>query len=224
MSDSTEKRMVADTGYEVMHGIHIGNKEIICAVNMNAHDGNYYVLADYIDDGFLGEYKIYLESGDYLEVMGEFANRMNAQIDKVYAEIGMSDYQAELITAQQCCLDDLCQNIAGKAVVIKAEALPPEYRRGDRQLVLVNGGLGAQGSLYGKTMICRYLHDGRHVRFKRQDVLGEIKSLPDWAKTHLEAIKKEQKYSFIPVRFTEKERRNIPVPISRISRKRDYAR
>jgi hypothetical protein len=210
MSNGKEKRMVDDTGYKIVHSVSIGGTEIVCAVNMNAPDGNHYILAACATQDFLPDYEICLKSSNYLEVMGEFAVRINAQIDKVYAEIGMSDYQAELITAKQCCLDDLCQNIAGKAVVIKAEALPPEYRRGDRQLVLVNGGLGAIGSLFGKNMMCRCLHDGRHVRFNRQDVLGEMKSLPDWAKTHLEEIKKEQKYSFLPVRFAGNQRRYDP--------------
>jgi len=41
MSEQNGKRMVADTGYEVRHAMHIGEREILVAENMEDPDGHY---------------------------------------------------------------------------------------------------------------------------------------------------------------------------------------
>lgn len=187
-----EKRMVADTGYEVRQSIHIGDKEILVADNMNAADGNYYLVADYKSHGLIAEYSRCATSADYLEIMGEFTARVNAQIEAVRAEIAEADYQAAPISAADCIPHDYGQDLNGKVVAIKADVLRPEYRRADRQLVLVDGGFGASGNSRGSAVFCYYLHDGHHTRFERRDVLGEPGKLPDWAKERLVAIKAER--------------------------------
>jgi hypothetical protein len=187
-----EKRMVAGTGYEVRHSIHIGDKEILVASNMNAADGNYYLVADYKNCGLIAEYSRCAASADYLEIMSEFTARVNAQIEAVRAEIAEADYQAEPIAAADCFPHDYGQDLRGKVVAIKADVLRAEYRRADRQIVLIDGGFGASGNSLGSAVFCYYLHNGKHTRFERRDVLGEIRELPDWAKERLAMIKAER--------------------------------
>ncbi|SBW00445.1 hypothetical protein KL86CLO1_11343 [uncultured Eubacteriales bacterium] len=186
------RRMVADTGYEVKQSIRIGNSEILMAENPKAEDGNFYMKAEYTENGFIGEYSQVVVDSDYLEIMWEFAKSLHGQIEKVASEIGKAAYQSEPITARECHPNDYRQGIVGKVVAIKAEALRPEYRRGDMQLVLVDGGNGANADARGNAVFCTHLNNGSRTRFERYDVQGEIKELPAWAAEHLDAIRAER--------------------------------
>jgi len=192
MSNSGDKRMIANTGYEVKKAIHIGDSEVLFAENMKEPECNYYLVANYVDNGLIGEYSRCMASSDYLEIMKEFITRLDRQLDKVTTEISVVDYHAGIITAEQCYPNDYSQSIDGKVVAIKAEVLRPEYRRGDNQLVLVNGGNGAHGNTRGNAVFCNHLNDGRHTRFERYEVQGEIKELPEWAMERLVVIRAEQ--------------------------------
>lgn len=186
------RRMVADTGYEVKQSIRIGNREVLMAENPKAEDGNFYMKAEYTQNGLIGEYSQVGVDSDYLEIMWEFAKSLHGQIEKVASEIGKSAYQAEPITAKECHPNDYGQSIVGKVVAIKAEALRPEYRRGDVQLVLVDGGNGANANARGNAVFCTHLNDGSRTRFERYDVQGEIMELPAWAAARLDAISAER--------------------------------
>lgn len=201
MNENQEKRMVADTGYEVLHTIPLGDREILAAVDMTADDGNYYLIADYTENGIIGEYSQCQVSGDYLEIMQEFTARLDSQIEMIRGRIGKEDFQLEVIDAEACHPHDYGQCIDGKVVAIKAEALRPEYRRGDIQLVWVDGGNGEKASPRGSAVFCCHLNNGEHTRFERRDVLGEIKELPAWAKEQLTMVQ------------TEIESRRNPQPI-----------
>ena len=100
MSENKEKRMIASTGYEFVMSTHIGYSEILVGENMSEPEGNYYFIANYKEHGIIGEYFGSQASGDYLEIMREFATRMNTQIEAVSAEISAAEYQAELIAPE----------------------------------------------------------------------------------------------------------------------------
>jgi hypothetical protein len=188
---SGEKRMIADTGYEVKHAVHIGDREILLAENMNDPEGQFYMKAEYTNNGLIGQYDRIIYSSSYLAVMEEFIGAIDQKILDLRAEFRETPYQAKPITAAECYPHDHGENLNGKVVAIKAEVLRSEYRRGDRQLVLVNGGSGAMGNARGRAVFCHYLYDGRYTRFERQDILGEIRDLPEWAKERLAAIRAE---------------------------------
>ncbi|MDF1494574.1 hypothetical protein [Caproiciproducens sp. CPB-2] len=193
------KRMVADTGYEVKQSIQIGNQEILMAENLKAEDGNFYMKAEYTENGLIGEYSQVAVDSDYLEIMREFTKSLHGQIEKVASEIGKAAYQSEPITAKECHPNDYSQSIVGKVVAIKAEALRPEYRRGDRQLILVDGGNGANANARGNAVFCTHLNDGSRTRFERYDVQGEMKELPAWAAARLDAINAEREAARHPI-------------------------
>ena len=49
------RRMVANTGYEVKHAIQMGDREILLAVNMEDLDGNFYMKAEYSENGIIAQ-------------------------------------------------------------------------------------------------------------------------------------------------------------------------
>jgi hypothetical protein len=211
MSDSKEKRMIADTGYEVKHAICIGDREILIAENMKEPNGNYYLIANYWENGIVGEYSLAMVSNDYIEIMQEYAMRITHQTKKVKAEIGTADYQTEIFAAEHCYPNDYSKSIEEKVVAIKAETLRSEYRRGDVQLVYVTGGFGAMGDARGNAVHCYHLNDGKQTRFERYQVLGEVKVLPDWAKERLAVLHKR----------ADNERENLSSGKERKHRNRD---
>lgn len=188
---SEEKRMVSDTGFEVVHAIRLGDSEVLVAENMKEKYGEQYLVANFTDNGIVGEYSSCVV-GDYMEIMKEFTERLNIQIDKINDRFGKADYQAEPFTAEHCYPNDYKQSIESHIVAIKASALLPEYRRGDVQLIYVTGGNGAKANARGSAVFCYHLNNGKHTRFERQDVLGQVKPecIPDWAKQRLADIQK----------------------------------
>lgn len=189
---SDEKRMIGDTNYEVKHSIRLGDSELIIAEDMKAPDSMFYFVGNLKDNGIIGEYSNCIVSSDYLETIQEFSNRINAQSEKVKERISNADFQAAPITIEQCYPDDYHKSIDGKLVAIRANVFLPEYRRGDFQLVLVNGGFGAAANSRGSAVYCYHLNDGSKTRFERRDVLGEVKSeyLQDWTKEKFSEIQK----------------------------------
>jgi len=184
-----EKRMVSNTGYEVIQSMRIGGKEILLAENMRAEDGQIYFVCGYRENGIIGEYSQAVTSGDYLETVREFAGRINDEAERIRAEHTARGLPSDLFTAEQCYLHDYGEDIEGKVIAMKAEVFSPEYRRGDNQLVLVTGGFGAHANSRGSAVYCYHLNNGEHTRFERREVLGVVKDLPDWAKERLTAIK-----------------------------------
>ena len=177
-------RMVSDTGYEVKHAIHIGDKEIIFAEDKSAENGMCWFVGNYTSNDILGQYADCEVSDDYLEAMQEFNGRVAVQIESVKSEMEQSKTPCEVFTAEHCYPNDRSQSIDGKIVAIKADTFRPEYRRGDVQLILVSGGNGAKGNSRGNAVFCYHLNDGKHTRFERYHVQGEVKPehLPKWAK------------------------------------------
>ena len=190
IKDEQRSRMVSDTGYEIKHAIHVGDKEILFAVDERAADGMAYFVGNYTQNEIIGEYSGCQVCDDFLEAMEEFTGRVNQQIEAVREEVKEVDLPTNIFSPEYCFPNDYTQSIDGKIVAIKAEVLRPEYRRGDVQLVLVDGGFGANANARGRTVSCYHLNTGQHTRFERSDVLGEVKPecLPQWAKDNATAI------------------------------------
>lgn len=191
---NAEKRMVSDTKYEVKHAIHIGDKEILFAEDKTAENGMCWFVGDYTQNDIIGQYADCVACDDYLEAMQLFTGRVTTQIEAIKSEINQSKTPCEVFTAEQCYHNDYSQSIDGKIVAIKAEVLRPEYRRGEVQLVLVGGGNGAKANPRGNAVFCYHLNDGKHTRFERYDIQGEVRPerLPAWAKEKAAAILAEK--------------------------------
>lgn len=188
------RRMVSETNYEVKHAIRVGDKEIVFAADEAAKDGMYWFVGDYNRNEIIGQYADCQVSGDFLEAMQEFTGRVNIQIEAVRSDIVQSKTETHVFTSEHCFPHDYGQSIDGKIVAIKAEILRPEYRRGEIQLVLVDGGNGARANPNGRAVYCYQLNNGERTRFERHDVQGEVRPeyLPDWAEEKAAAIRSEK--------------------------------
>lgn len=190
---SEEKRMV-DT-YEVKHAIHVGDKEILFAVDDRKPDCP-YMVCDCTWDNPLGIDHYFNASGsaDYLEVMTEFTDRLKAQLAAVRAERDKIIVSLPPFTMEHCNPNDYGESIENKVVVIRGECLRPEYRTAEKQLVLATGGFGTYANSRGRAVYTINLYSGKESRWNREDLLGTIKleHLPDWARERLKQIQAER--------------------------------
>jgi hypothetical protein len=193
MKMDDEKRMV-DT-YEVRHAIHVGDKEVIFAVDDTKTDYP-YMVCNCTWDNLLGidHYFNAAASTDYLEMMTEFTDRVTAQLEAVKAEQDKITVPLEPFTLEYCIPNDNGQNLENKVVIIRPECLRPEYRTADKQLVLVTGGFGAHAYSRGRAVYTVNLYSGKESHWNREDILGTVRPeyIPDWAKERLKQIQAER--------------------------------
>lgn len=180
MQDKKEKRMVE--GYEITQGIRIGDKEVVFGVNEKANMP--YFCSFYSSNRILESYNDSMIGDDYVELIELFADRVKAQCIKVREEQAKVTVPREKITADMCHALSQCGDMTGKVMAIRVEALRPEYRSAEHQLVYVTGGNGARQHSFGTACYCITLYSGERERWERQDFQGEVKPecLPQWAK------------------------------------------
>lgn len=79
-------------------------------------------------------------------------------------------------------------------MAIRAEALRPEYRSAEHQLVYVVGGNGARKQSFGTACYCITLYSGERECWERYDLQGEVKPecLPQWAKEKKPEMEQQQ--------------------------------
>jgi hypothetical protein len=186
----TEGKRMMDT-YKVTHAIHVGDREILFAVDDGKTDCP-YMVCDCNWDNPLGidQYFNAVGSADYLEMMTEFADRVKAQLEAVKAERDKITVPLSPFTQEHCAPNDYGESIENKVVVIRAERLRPEYRTADRQLLLAVGGFGAHANARGRAVYTVNLYSGKESRWNREDILGVLKPeyMPSWAKEQLKHI------------------------------------
>lgn len=134
-------------------------------------------------------------SDDYLEAMQIFTERLQKQIDQVWAEQKKFPFDMAPFTLADCIPDDKSENLKGKVVVIDPKVNRYEYRHSAYQLVLVDGGNGAIGGRRGRAVFGTGLADKKRARWNRCDILGEIRPerTPEWAKKALAEIMERRK-------------------------------
>ena len=205
MADRKEKRMAEN--YEITQGIRIGDKEVVFGVDEKAEMP--YLCGFYCINGIYESYQECMAGDDYAEIMELFADRVKAQCIKVHGEQEKVTVPREKITADRCIPMFRCGDITGKVMAVKPEALRPEYRSAEHQLVYVIGGNGAKERSLGRACYCIALYSGEHERWERNDLAGEVKPecLPPWAKERADEIQKQQKGKTVPNQDREQEAR-----------------
>jgi len=181
------KRMAGT--YEITQALHIGKREIVLGIDENGTEDK-YMCGYYVNNGILENYENCMVSDNYLEIIKLFAERIQEQADLLQTERDMITIPTDIITAEQCYPNEYSQSINGKVVAIKASSLRHEYQSADRQIVLVNGGSGAEANSRGRAVFTTNLYTGKESRWNRDDILGEIKKLPDWAKEKIKEYTK----------------------------------
>lgn len=190
MSDETEKRMAGN--YEVTQGIQIGDREVVFGVDEKAELP--YFCAFYKQNGIFESYQEGMAGDDYVEMAELFADRVKEQCGKVRGEQEAVTVPRVKITADMCKPTFQCGDIVGKVMAVKPEALRPEYRSAEHQLIYVRGGNGARQKAMGSSCYCTVLYSGGNERWERYDLAGEVKTecLPQWAKERAAEIAKQQ--------------------------------
>lgn len=165
---SEEKRMIGS--YEVEHSIHLGDKEVVLGVDKKEQYPFMVCYCTYDNPLGVPWATEAVGSDDYLEAMQIFLDRVQAQVELSKTELAKYPFDKTVFTVKDCIPDDKGKSIVGKVVVINAEPKRYEYQHPAYQLVLADGGNGA-------------------------DVLGEIKPecTPEWAKEALAKIKAQEK-------------------------------
>lgn len=186
------KRMAGD--YEIIQSMIIGDKEIVLGENPKDTSGLPYMCAFCEDNGIIARFYDAVGGDDFCEITQEYGQRIAKQADETRQALlneraGL--YGNSIITAEQCIGISSKDDLHGKIIVIKPEALRREYRTATRQLKLCTGGFGASPNSRGSACFCTDLLTGKESRFERRDVLGVLdeSALPLWAKEGLASIK-----------------------------------
>ena len=188
------KRMFG--GYEIIHALHIGDREIIVGDNPNAPKGERFMCVTclYIDAFINPENAIV--SDDFTEIIQEYGNRLAAQAEKTRPLVMKPKIQGidtSILTEKDCYSIDSNDNLNGKILVIDPTSLRHEYQMCTNQIMLCTGGFGAYPNSRGNACFCVDLYTGKMCRQERPDVMGTLdrSQLPQWAELTL--IQHEQK-------------------------------
>lgn len=186
-----EKKQVID-GYEALHTVRIDGADEIVAQNMEAGD-HFRIYQRRNNNPLIAEYSVVFAGDDYMKVMREFTRRINAhldslELDRVYRGSPIMD---TALTSEDCVKDGMNEDLNGKVIAIKAEALSPEFRHASDQIMLATGGFGCSPVASGTAVYCTNLYSGEQARWERYQVLGVVdeSTLPEWAREKLAAMR-----------------------------------
>ena len=204
LSEQVKPRMLEGTDYEVKQALWVGDREVIMAERPKYGEGDKFLCSLYENNGVMGRYTECMVSDDVMEIFDLYAHRILDQMQKVRETISLPEgMDNDLILSgdDRVTADDYKQSIRDKVVVIKPEAISPEYYAATSQLWLCTGGFGASASARGRTCFCINLHDtGRQESFYRSDIMGTMdpEHLPNWAKVGLGSIQQAEKLAGKP--------------------------
>jgi len=192
MGDNKEKRMISNTGYEIKQAFDIGGIEVMLGENTKAENNHFYLVCNYKEYGIIGEFSQAVSFDDYFEAVEDYKTRIFNEIEKIKIERDNAGLPVELFTSEHCYPHNRDESIAEQVIIIKPEALSPEYRRGDVQLFYATHGNGIRANANGNAVYGYYLYNGQQSRIERYEVMGVIKELPEWAKEHLARVLSEK--------------------------------
>lgn len=180
-----DERKIGD--YTVRNSLYMGGKEYALCENMNDPHGLFYMTCVVTANDFFEFYSEVLSSDNYLEIADLYADRIK---NAVTAQISEAKKLPAGIVTEDMCHSPRDKDFEDEIIVIKADALRPEFRSQAYQIVLCKGGNGARATARGSAVYCEYLTDCRRTRFERVDVLGILKKehYPEWVKKRVEII------------------------------------
>ena len=187
--------------WTITHSLRIGDKEVVFGEDKESVETPYMCGFCQTNELMRGYFDC-IGGDDYLEIMQLYVERINEQIEAVKEEIAEIPYSTELITADLCYPNDLSKSIDVKIVALKADVLRNEYQIATHQILLVNGGFGANANSRGSAVFVTNLYSGEQYRVERRDVLGEIKPdhLPHWALEKAAQMREHEKNKYEPER------------------------
>lgn len=157
----TEKRMIGD--YEIIHAMHIGDREIVVGDNPNAPEDERYlcVTCQYIDIFVKPENAV--ASDDYTEMIQEYGKRVADQAERTRPPVTQAKAQGIntcILSEKDCQRIDSNDDINNRIVVICPTALRREYQMCTNQIMLCSGDFGASPNRRGHARFCIDLYTG----------------------------------------------------------------
>jgi hypothetical protein len=188
MSVSADKHII--DGYEEKASLELAERAVILAEKAGADEPYMVVTCKWDNPLGANEYYSAVVTADYLEAAREFIKREAMLLSHLEAERSLSGLPIQAKTAGHCLVNSHRESFENKVVLVKPEALSPEYRSAEFQIGYCTGGFGARPGANGKAIFCTMLHSGKNQRFERGDIAGVIdpKNLPEWTKPKLAAL------------------------------------
>lgn len=188
---SDEKRMIGD--YEVLQSMHVGKREVVLAFDPKQEDPYMVCFCDFFSPLDALVPRDALVGDDYIEAVEIFLERVKVQAKEVKSERERFGKEARLFTAEDCIRYERIESIEDKVVVLDVRGNRPEYQHPAYQLVLAEGGSGAEGGR-GRSVMGHYLATGESGKWYREEVIGEIRpdKMPDWAREGLSQIRRKK--------------------------------
>jgi hypothetical protein len=170
-------------GYFEKLSIPLAGRLIILAENAKADAP--YMVCEARRDNPLGvlEYQNSDLMCDYIEAMRKFVDAADSLLITLEQERSAFGLAPQTLTTADCIPNGLNENLKGKVIVIKPEALAPEYHSAEYQIQICVGGFGASPDSRGNAVFCQNLYSGKESRFERSDVAGILAPArtPEWA-------------------------------------------
>jgi len=178
--------------YNVLQSFKFNSCNYIIAEKNEGKDISYRLYHGDSDNAFgILQYSIAHESSDYLDIMREFTRGISVRIEFLDGERRYRGHPAHddmpLLSAD-CIPGSMKENIEGKVIAIKAEALYPEYRTLSHQLYIATGGFGTSPTAEGRRAVyATNIYSGKKERFQRDSVLGVVlpERIPVWAQEEI---------------------------------------
>lgn len=183
-----EKRTLGD--YEIIHAMHIGDREIVVGDFPGAPKDERYLCMTCLHIDVFIKPEDAIVSDDYTEIIQEYGKRLAAQAEKtrpVVMRPVLEGLDTRILTAENCQVIDNSDNIQNKIVIINPSFLRQEYQLQTSQIMLCTGGFGSHPNSRGNACFCIDLYTGEKCRQERQCILGTLErnQLPQWAENTL---------------------------------------
>jgi len=180
-------------GYEVKDSFRIGKFEIALCENRGAPPDEVYLCGLIESNGIVEMLTDCMASDSFADIStcyGEKIAEKAEEVQKESEEIARAVGNNPELTARDCSPISDFDCIEGRVIVLKGDAMRPEFKRATSQLLLCTGGFGSQANARGRTCFATRIYDGEKTSCHRGDVLGvmEEDKLPEWAEERLTGI------------------------------------
>ena len=177
-------------GYEEIFKFQLAGQLVVLAENAKA-DKPFLVCCVSWNSGFGSE--IYYDdfvTSDYLEAVRKFIKQEAVLLDALDLRRDLSSLPVRPLTAEDSIPFSMYDDITGKVVVIKPEALRPECRSAEYQLGVCAEGVGRGPESVGAAVWIDNIFSGEPNSFRRSDIAGiaDPTRVPDWAKSRCKAM------------------------------------
>ena len=192
-----EKRIIS--GYTEQACFRLGEQEVILAEDPKA-ELPFLVCTCTWDNPFGADvYRDGMGCDDYLEAVGVFLERLEAQREALVQERQERGVPLEALTTADCIPGSLGKDLTGQVIILNPEAMVPEARTADHQLGIATGGFGCSSTGRGQSVYVQNLYTGEKSRWSRSEIMGVIRPdrLPEWAVEKLQERRGQEKQTSI---------------------------